>query len=418
MVRVSGVAVPEVFGALCRKVPQPRVATLMAIRDSAGALVDKGICLYLPGPGSFTGEDVGEFQVHGGRAVVAALLAALGELPGLRPAEAGEFTRRAFVSGKLDLVEVEALSDLIDAQTQGQLRLAQRLAAGDLSARVARWRRELVAAMARLEALLDFSDEGDVAERAEHGVADRLAPVLHEIAAVLDDKGRGERLRDGVTIVIAGPPNAGKSTLLNLLARRDAAIVSAIAGTTRDPIEVHLELGGVPVTIVDTAGLRDGGDVVEAMGVARARDRLARADLVLWLEPVGEPVGEAVPAGGRILRIGTKADVPNAGGPQDVLRISAATGAGIAELLDEVERHVVELAGADESVLISRARQRIALADCAGELRRCLEEEDGGEVELQAERLRLAVRALERLTGRVDVEEVLGEIFAGFCIGK
>jgi len=218
--------------------------------------------------------------------------------------------------------------------------------------------------------------------------------------------------------VIAGPPNAGKSTLLNLLARRDAAIVSAIAGTTRDPIEVHLELGGVPVTIVDTAGLRDGGDVVEAMGVARARDRLARADLVLWLEPVGEPVGEAVPAGGRILRIGTKADVPNAGGPQDVLRISAATGAGIAELLDEVERHVVELAGADESVLISRARQRIALADCAGELRRCLEEEDGGEVELQAERLRLAVRALERLTGRVDVEEVLGEIFAGFCIGK
>ena len=419
VIRLSGAAVRRAFEGLCGRVPEERRARLMAFRDPAdGNLIDRGLGLFFPGPHSFTGEDMGEFQVHGGHAVPAALLRVLSSVSGLRPAEPGEFTRRAFVNGKLDLVEVEALGDLISAQTEGQLRLAQRLAGGALSGRNETWRKELVSAMALLEAVIDFSDEADVAADAALSVARRVEAVLAELREVLDDGGRGERMRDGVTVVIAGPPNAGKSTLLNVLARREAAIVAALPGTTRDPIEVQLDLGGVPVTLVDTAGLREGGDIVEAMGVERARDRVARGDLVLWLEPVGEAGKEGWIGAENLLRVETKLDLAAPGSVGAELAISALTGAGISQLLDRLTARVRELAGAGESVLISRARQRSALTDCAGELQALVDAGFAEDAELQAERLRLAVRALGRLTGRVDVEEVLEEIFAGFCIGK
>ncbi len=425
VVRLSGSAVADVFRILCGKVPRERMATLVTVRHQGdGEIIDKGLGLCFFAPRSFTGEDMGEFQLHGGRAVVMRLLDALSRIGGLRPAEAGEFTRRAFVNGKLDLVEVEGLGDVVSAETEGQLKLAQRLARGGLSERVSVWRQELLSAMSLVEAAIDFSDEADVTTDVASEARPRVKTVLAEIEAVLDDGGRGERLRDGVVVAIAGPPNAGKSTLLNLLARREAAIVSPFAGTTRDPVEVHLELGGVPVTLVDTAGQREGADVIEAMGVARARQRVEKSDLVLWLEPVTE-TGLAMPAGlGNCARIATKLDLAAPDFVAGSLAISAETGAGIGDLLEWLISRVRELAGSEESVLITRARQRAALRACADELRTLYAElgaVDGGqpkEIELQAEHLRRAMNALGRLVGQINVEEVLGEIFAAFCIGK
>ncbi|SED06922.1 tRNA modification GTPase trmE [Rhizobiales bacterium GAS188] len=419
VIRMSGPGVRVAFQHLCGKVPEPRKARLMAVKDPQdGSLIDRGICLFFAGPRSFTGEDMGEFQLHGGRAVVAGLLAALGKLPGFRPADAGEFTRRAFVNGRLDLVEVEALGDVINAETKGQLKLAQRLAGGDLSRRIQAWRDELVSAMALVEALIDFSDEADVDEDTDAPVTRRAEAVLRDIEQVLDDQGRGERLRDGVGVVIAGPPNAGKSTLLNLLSRREAAIVSPIAGTTRDVIEVQLDLAGVPVSLADTAGLREGGDSIESIGVERARARIAGSDLVLWLEPAGEVAVQAPFPGVAVIRVATKADLAKDALPPDGISVSAVTGFGIEELVRVLTERVRDLAGANESVLITHARQRSGLSACAKELRGLLAQGSGEGAELRAERLRLAIRALERLSGRVDVEDVLGEIFASFCVGK
>ncbi|MBV9113988.1 MAG: tRNA uridine-5-carboxymethylaminomethyl(34) synthesis GTPase MnmE [Hyphomicrobiales bacterium] len=419
VVRLSGPAVRETFRSFGGRIPPERRATLLSLRDpDGGDLIDKGLCLYFQGPRSFTGEDMGEFQVHGGRAVLARLLDALTNSKGLRPAEAGEFTKRAFLAGKRDLVEVEALADVISAETRGQLKLAQRLASGGLSDRVGRWRKELVSTMSLVEAAIDFSDEADVTTDPSVDVAPRVRRVLGEIEEVLDDGGRGERLREGVTVAIAGPPNAGKSTLLNLLARREAAIVSPFAGTTRDVIEVHLDIGDVPVTLVDMAGLREGGDVIEAIGVTRAQERIAKSDLVLWLEPVTESGKAPPPSGANILRLNTKADLACASSTSDALSISAVTGAGLTELHDCLISHVRELAGMDESVLITRARQRTALRNCAEALEGLSSQNGAVAIELQAEHLRGALRALGRLVGSVDVEEVLGEIFASFCIGK
>jgi tRNA modification GTPase len=421
VVRLSGPAVRQVFQNLGGKLPRERRATLMTVRHpDDGDVIDRGLCLYFIAPRSFTGEDMGEFQLHGGRAVVMRLLDALAQIEGLRPAEPGEFTKRAFLNGKLDLVEVEGLGDVIGAETDAQLKLAQRLARGELSDRVAHWRKELVSAMSRVEAEIDFSDEADVRTDARTEVAPRVNAVLAEIRAVLNDAGRGERLRDGVVVAIAGPPNAGKSTLLNLLARREAAIVSPFAGTTRDPVEVHLELGGVPVTLVDTAGLRDGGDVIEAMGVARARERVTKSDLVLWLEPMNEECRVEPIAAENLLHIATKLDVSIRGARPEEIAISAVTGLNIERLLQSLVSRVQKLAGAEESVLITRARQRAALLRCADELRAISMSGNGAvpEVEFQAEHLRLALRALGRLVGQVDVEEVLGEIFSVFCVGK
>ena len=401
VIRMSGPGVREAFRALCGEVPPARRASLTTIRDG-DKLIDKGLCLFFPAPRSFTGEDMGEFQVHGGRAVIAALLDALSKMPGMRPAERGEFTKRAFVNGKLDLVEVEALADLVAAETGKQLELARRLASGELSRLAETWRRGLVAAMAELEASIDFVDEGDVGADVGQDIASRVAATLAEIDKVLADGQRGERLRDGVTIVIAGPPNAGKSTLLNALARRDVAIVSPEAGTTRDFIEVQLDLGGVPVTLVDTAGLRDQAIGVEAIGIDRARRRLHEADLVVWLAPL-DAIGDCEAPDGTLV-VGTKADLVDGGGRgrerDDHPSVSALTGAGMPELLSRLAAQAAALAGG-EGVLIARARQRAALADCAAELRALTSAPAGEAVELQAERLRLALRALGRLTGRM-----------------
>ena len=284
VVRISGPAAGDALKALTAKLPAPREAALARVRDPASKeTVDQALILWFPAPHSETGEDVAELQLHGGRAVIAATLSALARLPGLRPAEAGEFTRRAFENGKLDLTAVEGLADLVAAETQGQRRQALRQLQGALGKRAEIWRQRLIRALALVEARIDFSDEADVPE-------DLLGPALAvaheletEIAAALADGGRGERLREGLVVAIAGPPNAGKSTLLNRLARREAAIVSPYAGTTRDVIEVHLDLGGWPVTLLDTAGIRESDDPVEMEGVRRARERAQGADLVLWV---------------------------------------------------------------------------------------------------------------------------------------
>ena len=305
VIRISGARAGAALRALTGKIPSPRKAALARIRDpETSDLIDEALALWFPAPHSETGEDIAELQLHGGRAVIAAVLDALGRIEGLRPAEAGEFTRRAFENGKLDLTAVEGLADLVAAETQGQRRQALRQLKGALGTPAETWRQRLIQALALVEAAIDFSDEADV-QNSAHG--NLLAPALTiareleaEIAAALADGGRGERLRDGLVVAIAGPPNAGKSTLLNRLARREAAIVSPYAGTTRDVIEVHLDLGGWPVTLLDTAGIRDTQDPVELEGVRRARERAAGADLVLWVVDAGDSAGNRAEIDGKI----------------------------------------------------------------------------------------------------------------------
>ena len=288
VVRISGPRAGAALKALIGRIPDPRKAALARVRGRDGEIVDQALALWFPGPQSETGEDVAELQLHGGHAVVAAVFTALAQIDGLRPAEAGEFTRRAFENGKLDLTAVEGLADLVMAETEGQRRQAFRQMTGALSDRSENWRTQLIQALALVEARIDFSDEADVPQ-------DLVTPALQiarslegDIASVLAEGNRGERLRGGFVVAIAGPPNAGKSTLLNRIAKREAAIVSPYAGTTRDVIEVHLDLDGLPVTFLDTAGIRETDDPVEREGVRRARERAAGADLILWIVEAGE----------------------------------------------------------------------------------------------------------------------------------
>ncbi|MFN7176208.1 MAG: tRNA uridine-5-carboxymethylaminomethyl(34) synthesis GTPase MnmE, partial [Thermaurantiacus sp.] len=352
VVRVSGPGAGKALQALTAgPPPPPRRAMLRSIRDPAtGQLIDKALVLLFRAPASFTGEEVAEIHAHGGPAVVAGILAALAGLPGLRPAEAGEFTRRAFLNGRIDLTQAEALADLIAAETAAQRDQALAGAEGRLRHRAEAWRARLVALLADVEADLDFADEADVA--APRAQAD-IAVLAEELAAVLADAPMGERVRSGLTIAVAGPPNAGKSSLVNALARREVAIVTPIAGTTRDVIEVRLDLGGVPATLLDTAGLRDSSDPVEALGIARARDRAAAADLVLNL---GEGPGLRV-----VNRIDATGDLPGMRG--GVAHVSALTGAGIPEL----ERWLVDWARTQvpkgEPALVTHERQRYWLGE-------------------------------------------------------
>jgi tRNA modification GTPase len=526
VIRISGSRAGEAMKALCGRIPEPRKAGLSRVRDpQTGEIIDEALGLWFPAPHSETGEDVVELQLHGGRAVIAAVLAALGRMDGLRMAEAGEFTRRGFENGKLDLTAVEGLADLVGAETEGQRRQAFRQMKGLLGNRAETWRQRLIQALALVEARIDFSDEGDVPE-------DLVAPALtiareleSEIGLALADGGRGERLREGLVVAIAGPPNAGKSTLLNRLAKREAAIVSPYAGTTRDVIEVHLDLGGLPVTLLDTAGIRETEDPVELEGVRRARERAASADLVLWVVDASEPAGGSMAQspGSRPSLVPTTAaerramGEPPAGGPgpseipiavipgqpalpsgllpapgndgegspaptpappeppiwlvrnkidliqspnvrsepeqqkihsnEQILRfnkplkgmvnskltqkselkfskselefnLSASSGDGFEPLLAQLAGYAEAfLAGAEEAV-VSRARHRHALEDTLAALRRALERKLAGKEDLLAEELRIATRALGRLTGRVDVEDILDVIFRDFCIGK
>ncbi len=421
VVRISGPKARVGLETLVGKVPAPRRAARGIFRDPlSGAVIDDGLVFWFAGPASETGEDVAELHLHGGRAIIAAVYRVLGGLDGFRPAEAGEFTRRALLNGKLDLAAVEGLGDLVAAETEAQRRQAMAQFRGALSAKVEAWRARLVEAMARLEAGIDFSDEGDVPGdllRPAVGIARELAA---EIRAVLVDAPRGERLREGFVVAIAGPPNVGKSTLLNRLAERDVAIVSAIPGTTRDAIEVALDLKGVPVVLVDTAGVRETKDPVELEGVKRALARAASADLVLWLAEAGSP-SPAPPTAAKTIIVRTKTDLVDSEAQRclqdkESISISAKTGAGMERLLDALAKEADALNG--EPALVTRERQRKALTEALKRLETALDVAATGKEELVAEELRMAANALGRITGRIGVEEVLGEIFRSFCIGK
>ena len=422
LVRVSGPQAGKVLTTLAGKLPTPRLATRALLADVGQRPIDDAVVLWFPGPASATGEDVAEFHVHGGRAVLAALFAALSEFEDVRPAEPGEFTRRAFENGKLDLTEAEGLDDLIHADTDRQRRQALRQLKGLLGDRARDWRARIIEASALIEAGIDFSDEGDVpAELIAQALA-KVKGLLTEIEEVLDGQGRSERLRDGLVVAIAGPPNVGKSTLMNQLARREVAIVSPHAGTTRDVIEVQLDLDGYPVTVIDTAGIRETDDPVEQEGVRRARARAAEADLVLWLTDRAPGVIDhhgLAP----IWTVRNKIDLEPGGRPladtsgQSVFQVSASRGDGLPDLIGALVGFAQSYFGGGEGGLIGRTRQRKLLQETAASLQRCVQVVGQGE-ELAAEELRMAAHSLGRLLGRVDVDDILDVIFREFCVGK
>lgn len=417
VIRVSG---PETGAALRRlagSLPPPRTATRASFVDpGTSALLDHGLALWFPGPRSFTGEDVAELHIHGGRAVIAGILKALASLPGLRPAEPGEFTRRAFEHGKMDLTQVEALADLVDAETAAQARQALRQMGGALKALYDGWRQRLVKALAHLETVIDFPDEdlpADVAAR----LWTEAEALAGEIRRHLEDGGRGERIRDGLAVAIIGPPNAGKSSLLNMLSGRDAAIVTATPGTTRDVIEVHLDLGGFAVTLADTAGLREAADEIEREGIRRSKLTAEAADVKIAVFDGAAPRDPATAAlvDANTLVVINKGDLLAQAPAQGGLVISAKTGAGVPALLEALTEMVRTKVGGQGAAPLTRARHRQALEDCAAALQRARAAQLP---ELAAEDLRLAARALGRITGRVDVEEILDVVFRDFCIGK
>ena len=370
--------------------------------------------LWFPAPRSFTGEDCAELHLHGSRATMAAVMAAIGTLGGCRLAEPGEFTRRAFLNGKMDLAAVEGLADLIDAETDAQRKQALHQLDGSLGRWVKGLRTEILEAMALAEAAIDFADEGDVGRNALDEACIAAGVLALRIETELKKPHSGERIRDGFVVTIAGPPNAGKSTLLNALAQRDAAIVSPHAGTTRDPIEVDLDLGGYAVRLIDTAGLRASEDPVELEGIARAKARAATADLVLWLQPASEIPEPPNFGQTSVWTIGTKVDLAAGGSGFDLL-ISVRANLGFDGLLERLRSVVAtELVGG-ESALVTRQRHRAVLQDTVHALKHA---DQSHNPELIAENLRVAAEALGRITGRIDVEEVLGAIFARFCIGK
>jgi tRNA modification GTPase len=428
VVRVSGPATLSVVEALTGRPPKARMAALRTLRHG-GVDLDEALVLRFEGPASYTGEDSAEFHVHGGRAVVEALLSALSDL-GLRLAEPGEFTRRAFENGKLDLTQAEGVADLIDAETEAQRKQALGQVGGALGQRYDRWRDLLIQSLAMLEAAVDFPDEdlpGAVAERARPG----LRTLSAELDTALADVSRGRRVRDGFRIALVGAPNAGKSTLLNGLVEREAAIVTDTPGTTRDVIEVPLVLAGYKVLVADTAGLRETTDAIEAEGVRRARAWAEEADLRLWVVDgfhVKHTVKlqEAVRAGDWLIL--NKADIAEgsaldeaaarwAGEGLKVVRLSARSAAAVSEVREALSAHVAEALSGAEFPAATRLRHAERLREAQGHLLRALSEV-GLEVELAAEDVRLAARALEKITGRVDPEDVLGRVFSTFCIGK
>jgi tRNA modification GTPase len=415
VMRVSGPGSRAVLAALCGGVPAPRRASLRRLRDVEGSELDQAVVVWLPAPGSYTGEDSAELYLHGGRAVLTGVADALVTL-GARPAEPGEFTRRAFLNGRMDLTAAEAVHDLVAAETAAQRRQALRQLDGALGALYRGWAERLRLLLAQQEALIDFPDE-DLPPEVQARVGAELDTLAQDIAAHLDDNRRGERLREGLVFAIAGRPNVGKSSLINALAERDVAIVSAIPGTTRDALETRAVLGGVPVTLVDTAGLRESADEIEAEGVRRARARAAAADLVIVVVEVGDapPPPDPLPRGeGGSLVVANKLDLGGAV-PAGAIGVSALTGEGLPALrarLEAAARCLTEGAGPPP---LTQARHRAALREAAARLA-------GARMadlpELRAEDLRLALRALGRITGTVGVEDILDTLFARFCIGK
>ncbi|RVC76571.1 tRNA uridine-5-carboxymethylaminomethyl(34) synthesis GTPase MnmE [Mesorhizobium sp. M4A.F.Ca.ET.022.05.2.1] len=421
VIRISGPKTRFVVETIAGSVVKERRAVYRKLTAADGSVIDRGLVLFLPGPGSFTGEDIAEFQVHGGRAVAAKMLETITGFDGVRHAEPGEFTRRAFLNGRLDLVETEALADLVNAETEAQRRFAVRNAEGTQSKLYANWRRRLIHARAMIEAEIDFADEEDVPGSVAETVWADVRAMIGEIDRHVDGFRAAEVIRDGFEVVILGPPNAGKSSLFNALARREAAIVTDEPGTTRDLLEVVLDLDGMRVRVTDTAGLREAPGKVEAIGIEKARAKAGGADLLLLLEDMAAPVDAgAVPSDAPLLRIGTKADLVADGPAFDRSKlydamISTKDGTGLAELLAEVGRRAAAAAGEIGDVLPSRLRHVELLKETNFHLGAALSVRGQ---ELRAEELRLAADRLGRITGAVDVEDLLDVIFSQFCIGK
>lgn len=411
VIRLSGPEVPTTAAAVCGGLPVPRMATFRVLWDSTGARLDEAIVLFFPEGASFTGESVLEFQTHGSPAVISAVLRHLGTLPGLRPADPGEFTRRALANGRLDLPQVEALADLLDSETEAQRRQAMRVFSGRLGQSCAEWRAALIRALALLEVTIDFSDE-EVPVDVFPEVREAVTGIRSALEAQVSGFAVAERIRSGFEVAILGAPNVGKSTLLNTLAGREAAITSEYAGTTRDVIEVRMDLAGLPVTLLDTAGLRETGDAVESIGIARARARAMAADLRVFLDDGGQSFGDLWHEGDIILR--AKADLDP--GAQD--GVSGLTGLGVDSLIARITTTLGRRA--EGGGMAIRARHESAMRRGADALGAALAALESGEVatDIAAEEIHTAVRALDSLVGRIDVETVLGEIFESFCLGK
>jgi tRNA modification GTPase len=432
VIRLSGPGAEAALAALGVSGLKPREATLRRLRDSQRQeILDEALVIWFPAPASYTGEDVAEIHLHGGRAVIEAVTGALSRLPGLAPAEPGEFTRRAFLNGKLDLTQAEGIADLIDAETEAQRRQALRQTEGWLGDVYERWRAGLMGALAHLEADIDFAEDDELPSGLADSVVDGLADLRAEIAGHLADGHRGERLREGVYVVIVGPPNVGKSSLLNALAQRDAAIVSSLAGTTRDVIEVHLDLGGVPVIVADTAGLRAASDAgvgeVEHEGVRRALARAEAADLKIVVVEAGAwPPTDAHTLAlidENAIVVVNKIDLqPVEMGPEfrrrPVFPLSVRTNDGVARMIQALTEIVVQNFGLSAAPGLTRQRHRAALEACLASLERYLTTRHEAASELVAEDIRLAARALGGITGRIDVEDLLDIVFRDFCIGK
>lgn len=421
----AGVAVIRISGPLAEqavrqmttvKTPVPRKAMFAEIHTPDGTAIDNGLVLYFPAPNSFTGEDVVEFQTHGGRAIISAVLNSLAKIDGFRPAERGEFTRRAVENGKMDLTAAEGLADLVDAETEQQRKQALRQMGGALAKIYEDWRDRLVHVLAWMEAYIDFPEE-EIPENVSADVRGKIAGLMSEIQVHLNDGRRGEKLRDGFQIAIIGAPNAGKSSLMNRLAQRDVAIVSSTAGTTRDIIEVRLDINGYPVIAADTAGLRDTDEEIEAEGVRRAKARAEEADLVLWVTDAlkgrnDKETGKIDPE--KIFCVMNKADQAEPKNDGNIW-ISAKTGQGIDVLLARTGQFVEEKMALREEPSLTRLRHRKALEECMQCLNSSLK---APEIELMTEDLRMAMRSLGKITGQVQVEELLDVIFKDFCIGK
>lgn len=421
VIRISGPGCGALLSSLIGRIPKPRELTLRVIRHpGTGETLDKALAVWLPAPGSFTGEDCAELHLHGSPAVITAVMSVMSDLPSVRPAEAGEFTQRAFLNGKMDLVEAEGLADLLEARTAAQRRQALRQMSGVPSSTFDAWRHQLLLIRADIEAVVDFADEPGVAEEAAAGIDGRIRDLLAQMTSAMQRSAMGEVIRDGVSVVLAGLPNTGKSSLLNALARRDAAIVSDVPGTTRDAIEVSLDIRGIPVVLTDTAGLRDDvSDAVEREGVRRSALRMKDADILVWVWSADVP-GSASPVGEPSIIVQNKCDLESG-----LLRnenasasfISTRTGHGIEEFVERLSALLQLRFGDVESSLLVSARQISAVRNSIRLLNEALLVSPE-RLELKAEEIRLASEDIGRLTGKVDVEEWLGAIFSRFCIGK
>lgn len=417
IIRISGPKAATVISVLGARIAQPRQTSLQIFRDNDGSVIDEGLVLWFPAPHSFTGEDVVELQTHGSRAVVAGILDVLLSIDGVRHAEAGEFARRAFANGKIDLTEAEGLADLIDAETTAQRKVAQYLASGGLKDLYNDWQDQLLNARAMIEADIDFADEDDVPGSVADQVWNDMAKLYQSISAHLEGYDRSERIRDGFKISLIGKPNVGKSSLLNALAGSDRAIVSSEAGTTRDIVEVRLDIAGYLVLLSDTAGIREQAGSVEAEGIRRSIASAQEADLILFLSDEDEWHHDFINANSKVLNIRSKADLSSdIKLDDDVIFVSVNDAASVTALLEKLS--VIINNELDQARIGSAIKSRYIdhLSQCLKDLNKSIESDDA--LELRAEHLRSAAYCLGRITGQFDTEDVLGRIFSSFCIGK